>query len=165
MLAMAAAILPVGVLGDRYGRKTMPLGALALFGASSAAAVYAPSAGAFIGTRVVLGLAGAGIMVLALSVITVLFGEEERPRAVGAWGRHCLPVGGGWAHPGRMAAVELLVGLGVPSIFGGLMVAQQLHSQALVESVGGLVSGFDAALVTLVGSASRAWCSRCATEL
>ena len=54
MLAMAAAILPVGLLGDRYGRKSLLLGALALFGASSAAAAYAPSAGAFVAARVVL---------------------------------------------------------------------------------------------------------------
>jgi DHA2 family multidrug resistance protein-like MFS transporter len=102
LLAMAATILPVGLLGDRYGRKTLLLGALALFGASSAVSAYAPSAGAFIAARVVLGFAGAGITVLALSVLTVLFAEEERPRAIGAWAAVAGlsgavgPILGGW---------------------------------------------------------------------
>ena len=46
----------------------------------------ATTAGAFIAARVVLGLAGAGIIVMALSALTVLFTEEERPRAVGDLG-------------------------------------------------------------------------------
>ena len=50
----------------------------------------------------VLGLAGAGIIVMALSALTVLFTEEERPRAVGIWAAAnflALPIGpilGGW---------------------------------------------------------------------
>ncbi len=102
LLALAAAMLPAGLLGDRYGRKKVLLRALALFGAGSAACAYAPSAGAFIAARVVLGVAGAGIIVMALSALTVLFTEEERPRAVGIWAAAnflALPLGpilGGW---------------------------------------------------------------------
>jgi len=102
LLVLAAAMLPAGLLGDRYGRKTVMLGSLALFGAGSAACALSPSAGAFIAARVVLGLAGAGIIVMALSALTVLFSEEERPRAVGIWGAAnflALPIGpifGGW---------------------------------------------------------------------
>src|SRR5438445_11960002 len=61
LLVLAAAMLPAGLLGDRYGRKSVLLGSLALFGAGSAACAYAPSVGAFIAARAVLGLAGAGI--------------------------------------------------------------------------------------------------------
>jgi MFS family permease len=102
LLVLAAAMLPAGLLGDRYGRKKVLLVALALFGAGSAACAYAPSAGAFIAARAVLGLAGAGIIVMALSALTVLFTEEERPRAVGIWSAAnflALPLGpilGGW---------------------------------------------------------------------
>jgi EmrB/QacA subfamily drug resistance transporter len=102
LLVLAAAMLPAGLLGDRYGRKKVMLTALALFGAGSVACAYAPSAGAFIAARMVLGLAGAGIIVMALSALTVLFTEEERPRAVGIWGAAnflALPLGpilGGW---------------------------------------------------------------------
>ena len=89
LLVLAAAMLPAGLLGDRYGRKQVLLLSLAVFGAGSAACAYAPSAGAFIAARMVLGLAGAGIIVMALSALTVLFTEEERPRAVGIWAAGC----------------------------------------------------------------------------
>jgi MFS transporter, DHA2 family, multidrug resistance protein len=102
LLVLAAAMLPVGLLGDRYGRKKVMLAALLLFAASSAACAYAPTAGAFIAARCVLGLAGAGIIVMALSGLAVLFSEDERPRALGIWGAAnflALPIGpilGGW---------------------------------------------------------------------
>ena len=102
LLVLAAAMLPAGLLGDRYGRKKVMLGALLLFGAGSAACAYAPTAGVFIAARALLGLAGAGIVVMALSALTVLFTEEERPRAVGIWAAAnflALPIGpllGGW---------------------------------------------------------------------
>src|SRR5437764_7061193 len=70
LLVLAAAMLPAGILGDRYGRKKVLLVALALFGAGSAACAYAPSSGAFIVARAMLGLAGAGIIVMALSALT-----------------------------------------------------------------------------------------------
>jgi len=101
-LVLAAAMLPAGLLGDRYGRKKVMLIALALFGAGSAACAYAPSAGAFIASRLALGVAGAGVIVMAVSALTVLFSEEERPRAVAVWaGANFLamplgPILGGW---------------------------------------------------------------------
>src|SRR5207302_1638053 len=102
LLVLAAAMLPAGLLGDRYGRKKVMLTSLILFGAGSAACAYAPSAAAFIAARAVLGLAGAGIVVMALSALTMLFTEAERPRAVGMWAAAnflALPIGpilGGW---------------------------------------------------------------------
>ena len=102
LLTLAAAMLPLGLLGDRYGRKKVLLTSVALFGAGSAACAYAPSAGAFIAARIALGVAGAGVVVMALSALTVLFTEEERPRAVGVWAAAnflALPIGpilGGW---------------------------------------------------------------------
>jgi MFS transporter, DHA2 family, multidrug resistance protein len=101
-LVLAAALLPAGLLGDRYGRKRILLGALALFGVGSLAVAYAPSAGAFIGARVLLGLGAAAVIPLSLSVLTVLFSPQERPRAVGVWAAAnflALPLGpilGGW---------------------------------------------------------------------
>jgi MFS transporter, DHA2 family, multidrug resistance protein len=102
LLVLAAAMLPAGLLGDRYGRKRVMLTSLALFGAGSLACAYAPSANAFIAARFVLGVAGAGVIVMALSALTVLFTPEERPRAVSIWAAAnflALPVGpilGGW---------------------------------------------------------------------
>lgn len=101
-LVLAAAMLPAGLLGDRYGRKRVMLTALALFGAGSAACALAPSAGAFLVARLALGLAGAGVIVMAVTALTVLFSEEERPRAVAIWAAAnflAMPIGpilGGW---------------------------------------------------------------------
>jgi DHA2 family multidrug resistance protein-like MFS transporter len=102
LLVLAAAMLPAGLLGDRFGRRRVMVLSLLLFGAGSVACAYSPSPGAFISARVLLGLAGAGIIVMALSALTVLFTKEERPKAVGVWAAAnfvALPIGpilGGW---------------------------------------------------------------------
>ncbi|HSS62678.1 MAG TPA: MFS transporter [Candidatus Limnocylindrales bacterium] len=101
-LVLAAGMLPAGVLGDRFGRKRILLLALVLFAAGSIACAYATTPAQFIAGRLFLGAAGAAIVVMALSVLTVLFSEEERPRAVGVWAAAnflALPIGpifGGW---------------------------------------------------------------------
>ncbi len=101
-LALTAAILPAGLLADRYGRKRGLLVALGLFGLGSIFCSYAPSAEVFILARTLLGLAGAAIITMVLSALPVLFSESERPRAVGIWAAAnfiAMPVGpilGGW---------------------------------------------------------------------
>jgi MFS transporter, DHA2 family, multidrug resistance protein len=81
-LVLAAAMLPAGLLGDRLGRKKVLLGALLLFGASSAACAYATSTGELIAARAVLGIGAAAIFPLSLAVIPVLFAPQERQRAI-----------------------------------------------------------------------------------
>ncbi len=101
-LALVAGMLPAGLIGDRYGRRRLLCGALLLFIAGSLGCAYATSPELFTVARVVLGLAGAVLIVMVLSLITVLFSEAERPRAVGIWGAANfigLPLGpivGGW---------------------------------------------------------------------
>ncbi len=102
LLVLAAAMLPAGLLGDRVGRRRVIVGSLALFGLGSVACAYATSVGEFIAARVLLGVAGAGVIVMAMSALTVLFSKEERPKAVGIWAAAnfvALPIGpilGGW---------------------------------------------------------------------
>jgi EmrB/QacA subfamily drug resistance transporter len=101
-LALVAGMLPAGLIGDRYGRKTLLCGALLLFVAGSLGCAYASGPEMFIVARVALGLAGATLIVMVLSLITALFSEAERPRAIGIWGAANfigLPLGpilGGW---------------------------------------------------------------------
>ena len=79
-LVLAAAMLPAGLLGDRYGRKKVLLVSLALFGVGSAGCAYSRSVGEFMAARALVGLAGAGLIVMALSVLTVLFARKSVPR-------------------------------------------------------------------------------------
>ncbi len=101
-LALAVALLPGGLLGDRFGRKKVMLGALTVFGLGSVACAYSRTAGQFIAARTVLGIAAGFAIPLSLSMIAVMFTDEERPKAVGAWAAAnflALPIGpilGGW---------------------------------------------------------------------
>lgn len=81
-LVLAAAILPAGLLGDRYGRKRVLFIALVVFLLSSAACAYAASVGDLIAARAVLGIGAAAVFPLALSVLPVLFDPQELRRAV-----------------------------------------------------------------------------------
>jgi EmrB/QacA subfamily drug resistance transporter len=82
-LVLAATMLPAGLLGDRYGRRKVLLGSMAIFGVGSVTCAYSTSVTEFMAARVLIGLGGAGLIVMALSVLTVLFSKEERPKAVG----------------------------------------------------------------------------------
>ena len=102
LLVLSAAMLPAGLLGDRFGRRKVLVGSLALFAAGSAGCAFSPTPAAFIAARAVLGLACSGVVVMAISALTVLFSEDERPKAVGVWAAAnflSMPVGpvlGGW---------------------------------------------------------------------
>jgi len=102
LLVLAAAMLPLGLLGDRFGRKKVLLVSLVLFAVGSAACAASPSAGTFIAARLLLGVAGAGLVVMGFATLPVMFSEAERPRAVGIMAAATfvsLPLGpilGGW---------------------------------------------------------------------
>src|SRR5579859_7481108 len=60
-LVIAAAILPAGRLGDRYGRKKVLLTALVTFGIGSVLCSYAAGAGQLIAARAALGIGASAI--------------------------------------------------------------------------------------------------------
>jgi EmrB/QacA subfamily drug resistance transporter len=101
-LALAVGLLPGGLLGDRFGRKKMMVGALTTFGLGSLACAYSPSPGVFIAARTLLGLSAGFMVPLVISVVAVMFTDAERTRALGVWGGANflgLPIGpilGGW---------------------------------------------------------------------
>ncbi|HSP73071.1 MAG TPA: DHA2 family efflux MFS transporter permease subunit [Gaiellaceae bacterium] len=102
LLVFAAAMVPGGMLGDRFGRKRLLLVALAIFALGSLACAYATSPGAFIAARLLLGLGAALATPLTLGVLPVLFGEEERKKALAIvmaatmLGYPLGPILGGW---------------------------------------------------------------------
>ncbi len=85
-LTVAALLVTCGTLADRYGRRRLLLAGLGLFAAASALAAYAPSPGALIAARVLLGAAMAMIMSCTVALIRALFPDaRERTLALGVW--------------------------------------------------------------------------------
>ncbi|MEU5999406.1 MFS transporter [Streptomyces sp. NPDC047197] len=84
-LSLAALLLPLGALGDRWGRKPMLLAGLAVFGAANVLAALASSAEVMLAARLFSGIGAAMIMPITLAVITSTFPVEERGRAIGVW--------------------------------------------------------------------------------
>ncbi|MDX3639990.1 MFS transporter [Streptomyces sp. MB09-02B] len=76
---IAGALVPMGALGDRVGRRRLLLTGAALFAAASVLAAYSTSAPMLIGARALLGLAGATLMPSTLSLVRVMF-EDTRQR-------------------------------------------------------------------------------------
>ena len=113
-LVLAAALLPAGLLGDRVGRKKMLLIALVVFGASSAACAFAGSPGELIAARAVLGLGrGGDLPDVDRRAARALRPGRAAPGHRGGDGRD-VPRLPDRPAAGRLAAGQLLVGLGLP---------------------------------------------------
>lgn len=84
-LTLSALLLPLGALGDRWGRKPMLLVGLAVFGIASLMAAFATSSETMLLARFLSGVGAAMIMPVTLAVITSTFPTEERAKAIGVW--------------------------------------------------------------------------------
>ncbi|MFF7519344.1 MFS transporter [Streptomyces pseudovenezuelae] len=102
VVVFAALMLPAGLLGDRFGRRRMLITGLAVFLAGSLVGALADDVNAVIAARAVMGVGGALVTPLALSVLPTLFAPDERTKAVGivsaasALGLPLGPIIGGW---------------------------------------------------------------------
>ena len=101
-VVLAAAMLPAGLLGDRFGRRRILVAALALFLGGSLLGTLATSPALVIAARTVMGFGAAAIMPLVLAILPASFGPDERSKAVGAvtaasaLGMPLGPIIGGW---------------------------------------------------------------------
>jgi DHA2 family multidrug resistance protein-like MFS transporter len=83
---VAGALIPMGTLGDRIGRRKLLLIGAAVFGAASVLAAFSTSAEMLIATRAVLGVAGATLAPSTLSLIRNMFHDpQERTVAISVW--------------------------------------------------------------------------------
>ncbi|GAB48209.1 MFS transporter [Mobilicoccus pelagius] len=85
-VVFAASLLSFGRLGDRFGRRRLFLGGIAVFTMSSIVAGFAGSAGALIASRALQGIGGAMILPTTLSTVNAIFRGKERAAAFGVWG-------------------------------------------------------------------------------
>lgn len=85
IVVFAGLLLTAGTLGDRLGRRRLLLAGLGVFGVASMATVLVTSPDQLIAVRAVMGLGGALLMPATLSLITNMFSDAERPRAIATW--------------------------------------------------------------------------------
>src|SRR5262245_13708236 len=84
--ALAGALIPMGVLGDRVGRRRLLLVGAGAFGCASVLAAFAPSVPTLIAARGLLGLAAATLAPSTLSLLRSMFLDpKQRTFAVGVW--------------------------------------------------------------------------------
>jgi EmrB/QacA subfamily drug resistance transporter len=85
-LVFASLMLTAGALGDRYSRKWVMFGGIAIFCVGSLICALAGSVGWVIAGRAVMGVGAAACEPGTLSVIRQVFPDRaERARALGAW--------------------------------------------------------------------------------
>ncbi|MFJ5261503.1 MFS transporter [Streptomyces sp. NPDC088387] len=85
-LTFAVLLMFGAALGDRFGRRRLFIGGVAVFTVASAAAALAPNIDALIAARAVQGVGAAVMMPLTLTLLTTAVPAERRGMAYGIWG-------------------------------------------------------------------------------
>ncbi|MFE9931789.1 MFS transporter [Streptomyces sp. NPDC005533] len=137
ILVFAGLLLTAGSLSDRFGRRRVMVIGLALFGVASLLAAYADSPAQLIAGRVVMGIGGALVMPSTLSILITVFDEEERRRAISAWG-----------------AVAVLGLVGGPGL-GGVLIAHYWWGAVFLMNVPIALLAIAAALILMPESKGR----------
>jgi len=155
-LGLAASVLYLGAVGDRYGRKLLLVLGTALAVPFSLLAAYAPSDEVLFAARVGGGLAAGMAYPTTLALITALWSGHPRTKAIALWSA----LGGALASLGPLLAGALLTQFSWGSVFlvtlplAGVALAMALlfvpahvnETTDPVDNLGGILS------VVLVGA-------------
>ena len=155
-LGLAASVLYLGALGDRYGRKMMLVLGTALAIPMSLLAAYAPSDEVLFVARVGGGLAAGMAYPTTLALITALWSGASRTKAIALWSA----LGGAIAALGPLISGALLTQFdwgsvflvtlplaGIALVMAFLFVPSHVNETSdAVDNLGGILS------VVLVGS-------------
>lgn len=156
-LGLAASVLWLGAVGDRYGRKSVLLLGVALSLPTSLVAAWAPTIAVLVGARIAGGLAAGMAYPTTLALITALWSPgPSRTKAIALWSAS----GAAISALGPLAAGLLLSRfwwgsvflITIPLVVVGLALAVRLvpahvnETSDPVDHIGGLMS------VVLVGS-------------
>src|SRR6201999_4462943 len=112
-LGLAASVLYLGAVGDRYGRKQMLVLGMALSIPASILAALAPSIEVLFAARVFGGIAAGMAYPTTLALITALWSGVARTKSIALWSA----IGGGISALGPLLAGALLEGFDWPSVF------------------------------------------------
>ena len=127
-LGLAASVLWLGALGDRYGRKMMLIFGVLLSIPACLTAAWAGSIGVLIGARIVGGISAGMAYPTTLALITALWSGPARTRSIALWSA----LGGAIAALGPLVAGALLQHFWWGSVF---VVTLPLAVVALVLAV------------------------------
>ncbi|WP_440312538.1 MFS transporter [Leucobacter chromiireducens] len=131
-LVLAGLLVSFAAIADRWGRKRMLLLGYAIFGGASLLILFANSAEGVIGIRALLGVGGAMIMPITLSLIRVIFtNPKERATALSIW-----------------AAVSSL-GAAVGPLIGGVLLEHFSWHAAFLINVPLMLAGVIAGILIL----------------
>jgi MFS transporter, DHA2 family, multidrug resistance protein len=158
-LGLAASVLYLGALGDRYGRKMMLILGTALAIPAALLAAYAPTIEVLFAARLVGGLSAGMSFPTTLALITALWSGPSRTRTIALWSG----IGGAITALGPMCAGALLLGypwgsvflLTIPLAFVALYLAWRYVPSHVnettdpVDNFGGVVSIFLVAALVL----------------
>ena len=103
-LGLAASVLYLGALGDRYGRKMMLILGMFLSVPACLLAAYAPTDGVLFAARVLGGLSAGMAYPTTLALIAALWSGPGRTKSIALWSA----LGGGIASLGPLIAGALL---------------------------------------------------------
>jgi EmrB/QacA subfamily drug resistance transporter len=103
-LGLAASVLYLGAVGDRYGRKLMAIAGVVLSIPACLLAAYAPSIEVLVAARIVGGLSAGMAYPTTLALITALWLGPGRTKAIALWSG----IGGAIAALGPLASGALL---------------------------------------------------------
>src|SRR3954471_4889519 len=85
MVVFAGLLLTAGGLSDRYGRRNGLVLGLVLFGGASIPAAFSGSPGQLIASRALMGAGAAFLMPGTLAILTTVFDDKERKKAIAIW--------------------------------------------------------------------------------
>jgi EmrB/QacA subfamily drug resistance transporter len=127
-LGLAASVLWLGALGDRYGRKMMLILGVALSVPACLLAAFAPSVELLIAARLLGGLSAGMAYPTTLALITALWAGPGRTKAIALWSA----LGGAIAAMGPLVSGFLLERFAWGSVF---LVTLPLAAVALIMAI------------------------------
>ena len=127
-LGLAASVLWLGALGDRYGRKMMLILGMGLSVPACLLAAYAPTDGTLFVARVIGGVAAGMAYPTTLALITALWSGPGRTKSIALWSA----IGGGVVVLGPLIAGALLTEFWWGSVF---LITLPLVAVALVMAL------------------------------
>jgi len=158
-LGLAASVLYLGAVADRYGRRLMLIGGLALSIPMALLAAYAPNIDILVIARIGGGIAAGMAFPTTLSIVVALFKGQSQTKAIAMWtgigcGASALgPAIAGYLleHYGWGSAFSLTVPIAVIAlVLAILVIPKQLGEETRpVDHLGGVLSVLAIGLLTL----------------